>query len=631
MSRKIFFLLALTGLVLLGFQACSTEDTYLPQDAKPNEISAVKFSSHSPATRTTNGGDEWVLGDSVGIYMTHNGTGLAANKAANRLYTVSTVAVTTDNLQPGNAAQTIYWEGTQPMDFVAYYPFKPTGPGGVSSTFIYPIDIQQQFDTTHIDVLYAYTNKTAAFPSGLDISTAAGHVPLDFQHVLTKLVINVSIETGTNDINIAGMEAIIGNTPITTTLDLKDGTLGSTPHFGNLGMLGYAPQMRTDKAQKADTTYKAIIIPHVPGANAFVQFKTSRRVFTWDISSLGAVLDPSTNDFKPGLIYTFNLTLFGEADVHFTVDIDEWKPGEDIGDQIVNPDKVGVVSKKFIQGGLDTLDVSFIPAASFLMGSNDATLNTNSILGIGPEHQQTFTRSFQMTQTEITNAQYLKFVKYLNDSLIATTGTGLTGTTAIDIYKWVPEAPSPTSQILLSNNANGLTVSGSGANIVWTTSHPDYAITNVSWYGALAYARWAGGDLPTEAEWEYSARGGLDPLEQYLDETPTGTGMGAYATTSIGSVRTKNPNGYNLYDVFGNAEEWVYDRVVGNGKTEVYPPSTPDDYKGTASGFATSSFAVLRGASGGSTNNLFYISRRFASKLDSKTDKIGFRVIFPLN
>jgi sulfatase modifying factor 1 len=102
-------------------------------------------------------------------------------------------------------------------------------------------------------------------------------------------------------------------------------------------------------------------------------------------------------------------------------------------------------------------------------------------------------------------------------------------------------------------------------------SHP---VVHVAYADALAYARWAGKDLPTEAEWEFAARGGLDGAEfAWGDElTPGGrhmanTWQGQFPQQNLnedGYERTSPvtafpPNGYGLYDMIGNVWEWTTD------------------------------------------------------------------------
>jgi formylglycine-generating enzyme len=102
----------------------------------------------------------------------------------------------------------------------------------------------------------------------------------------------------------------------------------------------------------------------------------------------------------------------------------------------------------------------------------------------------------------------------------------------------------------------------------------DHPVAHVAYSDALAYAKWAGKELPTEAEWEFAARGGLDGVEfAWGDEfTPSGkpmanTWQGAFPRENLkldGYERTSPvtafpPNGYGVYDMIGNVWEWTTD------------------------------------------------------------------------
>jgi formylglycine-generating enzyme len=112
---------------------------------------------------------------------------------------------------------------------------------------------------------------------------------------------------------------------------------------------------------------------------------------------------------------------------------------------------------------------------------------------------------------------------------------------------------------------------GPGSSLQGVEEHP---VVHISYRDAEAYARWAGKQLPTEAEWEFAARGGLDGAEfAWGDEfTPQGRQMAntwqgdfphqnlqedGYARTS--PVAAFPPNGYGLYDMIGNVWEWTTD------------------------------------------------------------------------
>ena len=112
---------------------------------------------------------------------------------------------------------------------------------------------------------------------------------------------------------------------------------------------------------------------------------------------------------------------------------------------------------------------------------------------------------------------------------------------------------------------------GPGSSIDGKDDHP---VVHVSWFDAAAYAKWAGKRLPTEAEWEYAARGGLDGKKYVWGDEPfdedhpqcnnlqghfpdSNTAKDGYERTS--PVKAFPPNGYGLYDMAGNVWQWCAD------------------------------------------------------------------------
>ncbi|KPK86517.1 MAG: hypothetical protein AMS27_04885 [Bacteroides sp. SM23_62_1] len=176
------------------------------------------------------------------------------------------------------------------------------------------------------------------------------------------------------------------------------------------------------------------------------------------------------------------------------------------------PEKESSASSRIIEH-----EFVLIPAGSFIMGfesSPDVPFTDNYA-------HQVYVDSFYLDKYEVTNAQYYEFCQ--------ATGRRYPEFWDMDVYN------------------SGL-------------EYPDYPVTGVTWADAKAYAEWKGLRLPTEAEWEYAARGGLIgkdfPYGNEMDSTMANYHPTQGHTMPVGSYP---PNGYGLFDMAGNVVEWVYD------------------------------------------------------------------------
>lgn len=152
----------------------------------------------------------------------------------------------------------------------------------------------------------------------------------------------------------------------------------------------------------------------------------------------------------------------------------------------------------------------------------------------------------------------------------------------------------------------------------YSPGREDHPVVNVSWYDAVAYLTWAGKRLPTEAEWEKAARGGLvGKRYPWGDETDMAKANYGEKKGGTAPVGTYGPNGYGLFDMAGNALEWVADWYQQN----FYVETSYLNPRGPSSGV----FRVLRG---GGWDVGFYALRCAARNWnppDFWDDCIGFR------
>lgn len=277
-------------------------------------------------------------------------------------------------------------------------------------------------------------------------------------------------------------------------------------------------------------------------------------------------------------------------------------------------------------------DLVALDGGTFRMGSNDPKGFPAD--GERPVRPVTV-RPFRMSRYAVTNRQFDAFVE----------ATGYV--TEAERFGWsfVFHLLVPQKGVTVQGSSGGapwwLGVSGAswkqpegpGSSIENRLNHP---AIHLSWNDAVAFCAWSGTRLPTEAEWEYAARGGLDQKRfAWGDELmPDGKhrcniwqgkfpdrNSKADGYLSTAPVDTYEPNGFGLYNVSGNVWEWCADWWSSGPHTRdnVIDPTGPD------SGEAR----VMRGGSylcHKSYCNRYRVGARSSNTPDSSTGNMGFRV-----
>ena len=302
-----------------------------------------------------------------------------------------------------------------------------------------------------------------------------------------------------------------------------------------------------------------------------------------------------------------------------------------------------------------------ISGGNFVMGGDSIWGRTDEF----PKHRVQIS-SFLMDRHEVTNAQFRKFIeatKYVT--------TAEQKPIWEEIKKQVPEGtPKPPDSVLVASSLvfsqpkEAVALDNAAIWWAWVAGadwrHPegpksnidgkdDYPVIQVSWEDARAYASWAGKRLPTEAEWEYAARGGKSsaiypwgdqPIDQgelkancWQGHFPNENTMKDHFARSA-PVMTYPPNGYGLYDMAGNVWEWCSDWYRSDYYTICAQKGIVTDPKGPQSPFdpdePSAAKRVVRGGSFLCSDQYcsgFRVAARMKTSWDTSLEHTGFRCV----
>lgn len=230
-------------------------------------------------------------------------------------------------------------------------------------------------------------------------------------------------------------------------------------------------------------------------------------------------------------------------------------------------------------------DMVVIPGGNFYRGSQDG--NRDEM----PRHQITLV-SFAIDIHPVINEQFMRFLEVMGG-----------------------EKDNHHNDIIRLRDSR---IKRSGGKLSIESGYTKHPVVGVTWYGAVAYAKWIGKRLPTEAEWEIAARGmrenSLYPTGEDIEKTQAN-----FFSSDTTAVMSYAPNGFGLYDMAGNVYEWCHDWYGYH----YYEQSLqePDNPQGPLQGV----YRVLRGGCWKSLKEDLRSSRRHRNNPGTVNGTYGFR------
>jgi formylglycine-generating enzyme required for sulfatase activity len=263
--------------------------------------------------------------------------------------------------------------------------------------------------------------------------------------------------------------------------------------------------------------------------------------------------------------------------------------------------------------------------------------------------------AFWIDRTEVTNDDFARFVAATGYVTLAErpmdpkaypglSGDQLKPSAIVFVVAETPTGADPGQWWHVVQGADWRRPQGPGSSI---EGKGDLPVVQIAWADAMAYARWLGRDLPTEAEWEYAARGGLAEARYSWGDAPfdpakpqaniwqgvfpvADSGVDGYKA-QVAPVGCFPANGYGLHDMAGNVWEWTRDWYapgldpaetldpVGPTERAAYDPADPAERK-----------HVIKGGSFLCADNFCFRYRppaRQAGPADTGSDHVGFRTV----
>lgn len=327
-----------------------------------------------------------------------------------------------------------------------------------------------------------------------------------------------------------------------------------------------------------------------------------------------------------------------------------------------------IIVKELPKGIVPPKGMVWIPGGSFKQGA--VATDTYALPHEKPSNLM-IVNGFFMDATEVTNAQFTEFVTATGYKTLAERPVDW-----LELKKQLPKGTEkPHDSLLQPGTMTFMKCHTSPKNLAnysqwwnWTNGadwkHPngpkssikglkDHPVVHIAYEDALAYCKWAGKRLPTEAEWEYAARGNKEKAiffwgnEQNKLSTHANTWEGEFPVSNSlqdgfeksAPVKSYPPNAFGLYDMAGNVWEWTsdwyntayYNNLKKLNKTTYNPVGAEKPYNPRD---LLAKEKVIKGGSflcNASYCASYRISSRMATTQDSSLEHLGFRTVVSIN
>ncbi|WP_437920265.1 fimbrillin family protein [Sphingobacterium sp. LRF_L2] len=358
------------------------------------------------------------------------------------------------------------------------------------------LDLLDQHDVKAIDLLYANNN--------IGIAKRKEGVDLNFKHMLSKINFSLTAGSAVSPEALSSAQISLEGFSTEATFNLATGALAN---------------VQASSTVNVGINRTAILLPHsgTSGRVLIIQLGGQQMNYTF----------PVTDAFEQGKEYNYTITVkSNEIEVQRTT-ITDWQ----IIGQVTETEPVAA-------------DLVWIPEGSFLMGSPNT--DTDASANEKPQHWVRFEKGFYMSKYLVTIQDYCDFI---NASNVTIPSSGYIANVPLN-GNWV--------RGFVANNQYNVP-RYNGTKWVPPAGFEHYPMMLLTFDGALAYAKWAGGTLPTEAQWEYACRSGTATRWSFGDDENQ---LASYAWYNQGSsqfdVGSKLPNPWGLYDMHGLVAEYCF-------------------------------------------------------------------------